>query len=100
MNMVNASGLKYRKSEMEDAEPDAEQIGDMMEDLEPQAIGDGDSSLNPFLLAPDTAAPVVASEGGAEAEAAAAAALRHLPAGLLNTGYYARFFTESQQLGS
>jgi len=108
MNMVNASGLKYRKSatsvapdpEMEDAEPDAEQIGDMMEDLEPQAIGDRDSSSNPFLLAPDTAAPVVASEGGAEAEAAAAAALRHLPAGLLNTGYYARFFTESQQLGS
>jgi len=42
----------------------------------------------------------VASEGGAEAEAAAAAALRHLPPGLLNTGYYARFFSEIRSLGS
>merc|ERR1712190_103329 len=41
-----------------------------------------------------------ASEGGAEAQAAATAALRHLPPGLLNTGYYARFFTETRFLGS
>ncbi|CAK0833618.1 unnamed protein product, partial [Prorocentrum cordatum] len=41
----------------------------------------------------------VASEGGVEAEAAAAAALRSLPPGLLNTGYYARFFTEIRSLG-
>jgi len=30
--------------------------------------------------------PIYASEGGQEAEQRAAAALRHLPAGLLNTG--------------
>merc|ERR1719482_1732428 len=62
------------------------------------------TSLNPFLLA-DTSeevhvGTVVASEGGAEAEATAAAALRHLPAALLNTGYYARFFIETRELGS
>ena len=33
-----------------------------------------------------TEVPIFASEGGAKAEQAAAAALRHLPAGLLNTG--------------
>lgn len=75
----------------------AAETGDMM-----GAIVDN----NPFLLAakPDAGqepiGAAVASEGGAEAEAAAAAALRHLPRGLLNTGYYARFFTETQALGS
>eukprot|EP00927_Polykrikos_kofoidii_P036005 TRINITY_DN30459_c0_g1_i1.p1 TRINITY_DN30459_c0_g1~~TRINITY_DN30459_c0_g1_i1.p1 ORF type:complete len:757 (+),score=129.41 TRINITY_DN30459_c0_g1_i1:143-2272(+) len=43
---------------------------------------------------------VMASEGGAEAEAAAVAGLRHLPPGLLNTGYYTRFFVEIRPLGS
>ena len=56
--------------------------GDVME-----AIGDYDT--NPFLLTQAAApeeVPVVASEGSKEAEQAAAAALRHLPQGLLNTG--------------
>lgn len=43
---------------------------------------------------------VIASEGGAEAEATAAAALQNLPPGLLNTGYYVRFFVETKELGS
>lgn len=64
------------------------------------------SENNPFLMAPEPleaevqVGAAVASEGGAEAEAAAVAALRHLPPGLLNTGYYARFFTETRSLGS
>jgi len=108
MNMVNASGLKYRKATSEvdgelEVEVDVDQVGDMLE-----AIGDGIPGgasaqavgSNPFLLVPEAEVPVVASEGGAEAEAAAAAALRHLPAGLLNTGYYARFFVETRPLGS
>lgn len=72
-----------------------------------EPIGDRTVESNPFLLPAFSEGPegvemlaAVASEGGAEAEAAAAAALRNLPQHLLNTGYYARFFVEEQSLGS
>mmetsp|Transcript_54026 Transcript_54026/g.128705 ORF Transcript_54026/g.128705 Transcript_54026/m.128705 type:complete len:753 (-) Transcript_54026:81-2339(-) len=93
MNMVNASGFKYAsKASTEDLEePDWDHCADM------GAISDG----NPFILGNDVpVGNVFASEGGAEAEAAAEAALRDLPKGLLNTGYYARFFAETRPLGS
>ena len=110
MEMVNAAGLKFQRTsdDRDDFQEDAarmdrlgasdnEEAADAIE-----AIGDYDS--NPFLLNAKakeaTEVPVIASEGGAEAEKAAAAALRHLPAGLLNTGYYARFFQETRMLGS
>lgn len=109
MEMVNAAGLRFHKTcdEREDFQEDSrldrlgasdgEEQGDAIE-----AIGDYDS--NPFLLnakgVDPTEVPIFASEGGAKAEQAAAAALRHLPAGLLNTGYYARFFQETRLLGS
>lgn len=92
MNMVKAAGLKYQKSSM-DLEP--EDVEDRADDPM-EAVGD---ATNPFM-APSSQVPVVASEGGAEAEAAAAAALQNVTAGLLNTGYYARFFTETRQLGA
>eukprot|EP00434_Breviolum_minutum_P002541 symbB.v1.2.002250.t1/scaffold92.1/size545918/7 len=125
MEMVNAAGLKFHKTcdEREDFQDetrdrlggsDGEEQADAIEArpnlpmtnfLPEEAIGDYDS--NPFLLnakvtPPEDPAevPIYASEGGQEAEQRAAAALRHLPAGLLNTGYYARFFQETRLLGS
>jgi len=107
MEMVNAWGFKYQQSPS--ANLDAETQEDLLleaADSTPSggfALGNNDN--NPYL-APEAsssaaaAAAVVASEGGAEAEAAAAAALQNLPAGLLNTGYYTRFFIETQKLGS
>eukprot|EP00930_Biecheleria_cincta_P047577 TRINITY_DN33003_c0_g1_i1.p1 TRINITY_DN33003_c0_g1~~TRINITY_DN33003_c0_g1_i1.p1 ORF type:complete len:891 (-),score=140.13 TRINITY_DN33003_c0_g1_i1:92-2764(-) len=72
-----------------------------------EPVGDRTVDSNPFLLPAFSEGPegvemlaAVASEGGAEAEAAAAAALRNLPQHLLNTGYYARFFVEEHSLGS
>ncbi|CAE7650709.1 iksA [Symbiodinium pilosum] len=118
MEMVNAAGLKFHKREdRTDDRGDDQQQDDSARAVGPLdrlgvsddeqgdaiAIGDGDYDANPFLLA-HTAnpaeVPIFASEGGVEAEQAAAAALRHLPAGLLNTGYYARFFQETKLLGS
>ncbi|CAJ1379249.1 unnamed protein product [Effrenium voratum] len=108
MEMVNAAGLKFQKTcdDREDFQEDSRRSDEEADAME--AIGDGDEEYekyevkaNPFLLgATLVEVPVVASEGGAEAEQAAAAALRHLPAGLLNTGYYARFFQETRLLGS
>lgn len=95
MDMVHSSGLKYQKpvDSTEVEEIDAERVGEMLE-----VPHDG---ANPFIMeTPPEEVPVMASEGGKEAEAAAAAALRHLPPGLLNTGYYARFFIETRALGS
>lgn len=96
MNMVNASVLKAQKSV--DLEPEEMEVdrGDALETYEanPFLLEDGKVPLNVPVGA------AVASEGGAEAEAAAAAALRSVPPGLLNTGYYARFFIETQALGS
>eukprot|EP00928_Gymnodinium_smaydae_P034216 TRINITY_DN24305_c0_g1_i2.p1 TRINITY_DN24305_c0_g1~~TRINITY_DN24305_c0_g1_i2.p1 ORF type:complete len:730 (-),score=154.31 TRINITY_DN24305_c0_g1_i2:48-2237(-) len=94
MNMAYASGLKYQKA---NSEADGEDFDN--EEERTEAIGDG----NPFYAQRQDEVPiseVIASEGGREAEAAAAAALRHLPPGLLNTGYYARFFNETRPLGS
>lgn len=109
MEMVHAAGLKFQRTsdDRDDFQDDSarglDRLGasDGEEAVEIEAIGDYDS--NPFLLSGQEKAaevPVVASEGGAEEEKAAAAALRHLPAGLLNTGYYARFFQETRMLGS
>eukprot|EP00439_Symbiodinium_sp_Y106_P083047 s653_g22.t2 len=122
MEMVNAAGLKFQKQDRGSDERDGrddfpeevpsrsamdrlaglgvsdEEQGDAI------AIGDGDYDANPFLLGAEASnpaeVPIFASEGGAEAQQAAAAALRHLPAGLLNTGYYVRFFQETKLLGS
>merc|ERR1719330_2198146 len=97
MNMVKVWGMKCRSSsaDLENDDMDAEtSTADTK-----GALG---NNANPFLL-PSDETPVgaaVASEGGTEAEAAAAAALQNVPAGLLNTGYYARFFSETQQLGA
>ncbi|CAE7529603.1 iksA [Symbiodinium natans] len=120
MEMVNAAGLKFQKREDRSEDRGGEDLQDEQsrsamdrlaslgvsdeEQGDAIAIGDGDYDANPFLLGAQTAnpeeVPIFTSEGGAEAEQAAAAALRHLPAGLLNTGYYARFFQETKHLGS
>lgn len=98
MNMVHASVLKFKsqktgETEWEDADME---VCEMVEEPA-QPLGD----QNPFLLAEQVpVGAAVASEGGAEAKASAAASLRHLPAGLLNTGYYTRFFVETRELGS
>jgi len=105
MNMVNASGLKYQRSgsngDMDLEEIDVDLVADSLEEsLQPleESLQPAVAKNNPFLLAEPV--PVMASEGGAEEEASAASALRHLPPGLLNTGYYARFFIETRELGS
>ncbi|CAE7711144.1 iksA [Symbiodinium sp. CCMP2456] len=123
MEMVNAAGLKFQKQDrgsderdgrddFQEEAPAARSAMDRLAGLgvsdEEQgdaiAIGDGDYDANPFLLGAEASnpaeVPIFASEGGAEAQQAAAAALRHLPAGLLNTGYYVRFFQETKLLGS
>lgn len=103
MNMVNASGAKPRKNnDLDLDEQDVELMDLMMEETNDNQFS-SDPGSNPFLLAEPPEVPVgevIASEGGAEAEATATAALRHLPPGLLNTGYYARFFVETKELGS
>jgi len=98
MEMVNTSGLKYQKS------PSASMDADSAEDFF-EAVADGMvvGDTNPFLARPPEPVgleAVVASDGGAEEEADAAANLQNVPAGLLNTGYYARFFVETQKLGA
>lgn len=108
MNMVNASGLKYQKSasacDMDLEEIDVDFVGDVLEEsLQPleESLQTTAAKHNPFLLANQVpVGAAVASQGGAEEEASAAASLRHLPPGLLNTGYYARFFIETRELGS
>ena len=81
-------GLRFHRPEdREDFHEDARErlAASDEEPAELEAIGDYDT--NPFLLTqavPEV--PVVASEGGQEAEQKAAKALRHLPQGLLNTG--------------
>jgi len=106
INMVNAFGLKLQKSgDMDLEDIDADVAGEPCDDASrSNGIVGSEERRNPFLLnqAPSDVpvGNVIASEGGAEAEASAAAALRHLPAGLLNTGYYSRFFIETRELGS
>jgi len=97
MEMVKTSGLKFQKSPVD---MDAEELDETAASSElPWAISDDAS--NPFLAPAEEEMPaVIASDGGAEAEAEAAAALRNVPPGLLNTGYYSRFFNETKKLGS
>merc|ERR1740121_3628098 len=99
MNMVKIWGMKRGSSSSADAE--ADEMDADISAADPKGLALGCDGSNPFLLPSDTpVGAAVASEGGAEAEAAAAAALQNVPAGLLNTGYYARFFNETQQLGA
>lgn len=99
MNMVKIWGMKRRSSSSADAE--ADEMDADISGADPKGLALGGDGSNPFLLPSDIpVGAAVASEGGAEAEAAAAAALQNVPAGLLNTGYYARFFNETQQLGA
>mmetsp|Transcript_64634 Transcript_64634/g.140735 ORF Transcript_64634/g.140735 Transcript_64634/m.140735 type:complete len:674 (+) Transcript_64634:107-2128(+) len=106
MNMVNASGAKFQKTgeDYDGSEGLADGSGavsDAPDELLPAPRLLATESGNPFLLAEQVPVEAaVASDGGAEAEASAAASLRHLPPELLNTGYYARFFVETQELGS
>lgn len=97
MEMVKTSGLKFQKSPFD---VDAEDMDEGPTADTTWAISD--SASNPFLApAEEEVMPaVIASEGGAQAEAEAAAALRNVPPGLLNTGYYSRFFNETKKLGS
>lgn len=124
MNTVGTWGLKYPKTgdvDMDDADANhVEEISEAIRGHNPFLLAEANTPLTTKAKSQKTsggfagaragasaaagtseaAATVVASEGGAEAEAAAAAALRHLPPGLLNTGYYARFFIETRPLGS
>lgn len=106
MNMVNQSGKKRNKpappGEMDLEEIEIDQMHEM-EDFRPELLSPLGTPENPFMLPPECEVPVdpcIGLEGGAEAEASAAASLRHLPPGLLNTGYYARFFVQTKELGS
>lgn len=102
MNMVNTAGFKFQKS------PDYDFHEDLDGSLATEIVEGFREGGNPFLLPPQSpqssedvpVCPAVASEAGAAAEKAATAALRHLPPGLLNTGYYARFFVETKLLGT
>lgn len=99
MEMVSATGLKYKRSPSVSLDVDIE---DVLEAEAACGIAKANAGGNPFLVlhAPVELEAVVASEGGADAEAAAVAKLQNLPAGLLNTGYYNRFFSEAKKLGS
>jgi len=73
---------------------------DMLGGMHPSACGD--ASMGGATSSSSAAAPAGAAAGAfsSNEEAAAAAGLHNIPAGLLNCGYYSRFFVEERKLGA